>query len=202
MAGHMGGQRRQRGAGPASTGHPYLCGLFNVTLGRSNALPIVRYRAEAASRKQGSPPKSGEDAMFARKVTACLNPNSLTEFANLMEYEILPWLRKQEGFLDLIMLAGPDGREITTISFWNHKGSAQAYNSSGYPEVLKILGRLLDGAPYVKTFDVVGSNLQGIAPLRSPEAANLGRETGPTELGYRACETSCGRPIVSPGARG
>jgi hypothetical protein len=49
--------------------------------------------------------------MFARKVAARLKPNSLTEFTNLMEHEILPWLRKQEGFLDLITLAAPDGLE-------------------------------------------------------------------------------------------
>jgi hypothetical protein len=47
--------------------------------------------------------------MFARKVSVLLKPNSLSEFTNLVEHEILPWLRKQEGFLDLIVLAAPDG---------------------------------------------------------------------------------------------
>jgi hypothetical protein len=61
--------------------------------------------------------------MFARKVAARLRPNSLSEFTDLMEREILPWLRKQEGFLDLIMLADPDGREVATISFWDHEGT-------------------------------------------------------------------------------
>jgi len=32
------------------------------------------------------------------KVTVCLRPNSLTEFTNLMECEIPPRPRKQEGF--------------------------------------------------------------------------------------------------------
>ena len=55
--------------------------------------------------------------MFARKVSALLKPNSLPEFASLMERTILPWLRKQPGFLDLIILAVPNSREVTTISF-------------------------------------------------------------------------------------
>jgi heme-degrading monooxygenase HmoA len=93
--------------------------------------------------------------MFARKVAARLKPNSLTEFVRLMEVEILPWLRKQEGFLDLITLAVPGDTEVATISFWDHKQDAQAYNSGAYPQVLKILGKLLDAAPYVKTFEVV-----------------------------------------------
>ena len=111
--------------------------------------------------------------MIARKVAARLKPDSVREFTNLMEYEILPWLRKQEGFLDLITLAVPGGREVATISFWDHKGNVQAYNSSGYPEGLKILARLLDGTPYVKTFDVVSSTFQRVALAQPWEAENL-----------------------------
>lgn len=128
--------------------------------------------------------------MFARKVAARLKPNSLTEFTNLMECEILPWLRKQEGFLDLITLATPDGREVATISFWDHKGNARAYKSYGYPEALKILEEILDGTPYVKTFDVVSSTFRRVALARPPEAENLDRETGSAQLGYRSYETS------------
>jgi hypothetical protein len=120
--------------------------------------------------------------MFARKVAARLKPNSLTEFTNIVEREILPWLRTQEGFLDLITLAVPDGSQVTTISFWDQKGNAQAYHSSGYPEVLKILGKLLDGAPYVKTFDVVSSTLQRTALARPPEGEDLAQETSSTQL--------------------
>ena len=76
-------------------------------------------------------------------------------------------------FLDLITLAVLDGSEVTTISFWDQKGNAQAYHSSGYPEVLKILGKLLDGTPYVKTFDVVSSTLQRTALARPPETEDL-----------------------------
>ena len=72
--------------------------------------------------------------MFARKVAARLKPNALGEFTNLMECEILPWLRKQAGFLDLIILAFPEGTEVATISFWDDRGDAQAYDSSGYPD--------------------------------------------------------------------
>jgi hypothetical protein len=128
--------------------------------------------------------------MFARKVAARLKPNSLTEFTNLMECEVLPWLQKQEGFLDLITLASRDGREVATISFWDHKGKAQAYNSYGYPEALKILEEILDGAPYVKTFEVVSSTFRRGALTRPPEAENLGRETGSAQLGYRSYGTS------------
>jgi hypothetical protein len=120
--------------------------------------------------------------MFARKVAARLKPNSLTEFSNITEREILPWLRTQEGFLDLIILAVPDGSEVTTISFWDQKGNAQAYHASGYPVALKILGRLLDGTPHVKTFNVVGSTLHKTALTRPPEAEDLAQDTTATQI--------------------
>jgi hypothetical protein len=128
--------------------------------------------------------------MFARKVAARLKPNSLTEFANLMEYEILPWLRKQEGFLDLITLVVPNDTEVATISFWDHQGNAQAYDASGYPEVLKILEDLLDSTPYVKMFEVVGSTFPRVAVAQPPQTENLAQEGGPTQLGFRYYETS------------
>ena len=124
--------------------------------------------------------------MFARKVSARLKPDALTEFTNLMEREILPWLRTQEGFLDLITLAAPDRSEVAAISLWDNNGNALAYNSSGYPEALTILGKLLDGAPYVKTFDVVSSTFRGTAIAPPPEADHLAQETASAQLGYRS----------------
>lgn len=101
--------------------------------------------------------------MFARKVAARLKPNSLPKFAELIEGEILPWLRTQEGFLDLIVLATPDGSEVATISFWDHGDHAQAFSSQGYPHALRVLGALLDSTPYVKTFELVSSTLQALS---------------------------------------
>ena len=108
--------------------------------------------------------------MFARKVSVRLKPDSLDKFANLMEREILPWLRLQKGFLDLITLALSDGSEVATISFWDHEENAQLFNASGYPQVIEVLEAMLDGIPYVKTFEVVSSTFHSLVdaqPLSS-----------------------------------
>lgn len=128
--------------------------------------------------------------MFVRKVSVRLKPDSLREFASLMECEILPWLRKQEGFLDLITLVSPDAIEVATLSFWDHETNAHAFDASGYPAALTILQELLDGIPYVKTFDVVGSTLPQFAPLRPDHADTLVQDTGSAQLGYRTYETN------------
>jgi hypothetical protein len=127
--------------------------------------------------------------MYARKVSVLLKPNSLSEFTRVMENEMLLWLRKQEGFHGLITLAVPDSREIATISFWDRSENAQVYNANGYPEALKMLAELLDGAPYVKTFEVVSSTLQKLAFPPGLEVENLRHETGSPLSIYRPYET-------------
>ena len=100
--------------------------------------------------------------MFARNVSMNLKPNTLTEFLKTMENEIVPLLRKQKGFQDEITLSVPRRSEVVAISFWDQKENAQTYQSSGYPEVLKILKKFLDETPQVRTFEVVSSTLQKI----------------------------------------
>jgi hypothetical protein len=124
--------------------------------------------------------------MFVRKVAALLKADSLQEFTQLMECEILPWLRKQDGFLDLIILAVPDTREIATISFWRDRSHAEAYGASAYPEVLELLAKLLDGIPYVKTFDVVSSTISTMTRLRQSEVEQI--QARSTQEGYGMTE--------------
>ena len=115
--------------------------------------------------------------MFARHVTVKLKPGTLAEFTRVMDNEILPWLRKQKGFLDTITLAVPGGREIVSISFWDQEENALVYNSTGYPEVLQILKKILAGTPQVRTFDVVSSTLQKVDPPKISSPVR-GRQQG------------------------
>jgi heme-degrading monooxygenase HmoA len=131
--------------------------------------------------------------MFARHVSVKLKPNTLAEFTTVMESEILPWLRKQKGFLDTITLAVPNGREIVAISFWDQEENARVHNSTSYPEVLKILKKILVGTPQVRTFDVVSSTLQKVDPPKTFVSTVRGRQrehgdsTTAANRAHRAC---------------
>ena len=100
--------------------------------------------------------------MFVRNVSLYLKLNAIAEFLKLMDSEIIPLLRKQKGFQDAITLAVPGGREIVAMSFWEQEENARAYTTTGYLEVLKILEQLLDGAPHVRTLDVVSSTIHKV----------------------------------------
>jgi hypothetical protein len=41
--------------------------------------------------------------------------------------------------------------EAVAISLWDKKDDAEAYNRKTYPEVLKALSRVIEGAPRVET---------------------------------------------------
>jgi hypothetical protein len=101
--------------------------------------------------------------MFARSVSIRLKPNSVAEFTRLMENETLPLLRKQKGFKDEITLVAPNGTEAVGISLWDEKLNADAYNRDAYPELLKTLGRVVEGTPQVHTYEVANSTFHKIA---------------------------------------
>ena len=97
--------------------------------------------------------------MFARNVSLRLKPNTLSEFTRIFDKEVLPMLQKQSGFRDEILFAVPGGVDVVAISLWDTKDYAEAYNTAGYPEVLKILDKVLDGTPKVQVSDVISSTI-------------------------------------------
>ncbi len=97
--------------------------------------------------------------MFARNVSLRLKPNTLSEFTRIFEKEVIPMLQKQSGFLDEIAFAVPGELDVVAISLWDTKEYAEAYNTAGYPEVLKILDKVLDGTPKVQVSDVISSTI-------------------------------------------
>ena len=102
--------------------------------------------------------------MFARHVTMHLKPNTRAEFTQTIEKEIIPLLRKQNGFEDEIaFVAEGAGTEVVAISLWDKKEDAEAYHRGSYPEVLKALAKVVDGTPEVRNFEVASSTLQQTA---------------------------------------
>ena len=101
--------------------------------------------------------------MFARNVSIHLKPNTLSDYTRAFEKEVLPLLRKQNGFKDEITFAGLGGVDVTAISLWENKTDAEAYNTNTYPQVLKTMARFIEGTPKVVTSDVVTSTFHKIA---------------------------------------
>ncbi len=81
------------------------------------------------------------------------------EFAKILESEILPLLRKQQGFKGEITLSNPGNLERISISLWENESNAETYDANIYPQVLKILSPVIDGTPKIRIFEGVALNL-------------------------------------------
>lgn len=101
--------------------------------------------------------------MYARNVSMNLKPNTAREFTQTFEKDILPMLRKQNGFKDEITFVGPNGKEVLAISLWDRKESADQYSRDTYPQVLKGLAKVVEGTPEVQAYEVANSTFHKIA---------------------------------------
>jgi len=102
--------------------------------------------------------------MFARTLSISLKPNTLNDFTQTLDKEIVPMLHKQAGFRDEICLAGDDNTHVTAISLWDSKQQADAYITGTYPAVLKTLDKFLDGVPKVSVSNVINSTSHKLTP--------------------------------------
>lgn len=101
--------------------------------------------------------------MYARNVTMHLKPNSAPEFTRTLEADVLPVLRKQNGFKDEIAFVAENGNEVLAISLWESKENAEAYGRDAYPAVLRTLAKVVEGTPEVDAYQVSNSTFHKIA---------------------------------------
>jgi heme-degrading monooxygenase HmoA len=95
---------------------------------------------------------------FARNVHFKIKNGKEKEFTTLFENEIIPMLRKQNGFQNELTFVNPD--EAVGVSLWDNRKSAEAYQASTYPQILAKLNPVIVGTPTVKTYDVTATTLR------------------------------------------
>ena len=105
--------------------------------------------------------------MFARNAHFRVKSlNMAADFAHTLQNEVLPLLRKQKGFKGEITLSNPGNLERISISLWDNKSNAEAYDAKIYAQVLKILSKVIDGKPKIRIFESVALNLDGTVTER------------------------------------
>ncbi|HUP45592.1 MAG TPA: hypothetical protein VM779_08785 [Thermoanaerobaculia bacterium] len=78
------------------------------------------------------------------------------EIAVKFEKEVLPLLRKAQGFKDQITLSR-DKNEIVSISLWDKREQLDAYAKDTDPQVVNILSTMVNGSPEVRNYEVSNS---------------------------------------------
>ena len=101
--------------------------------------------------------------MYARNVSLNLKANAQSDFVRMLENDVLPVLRKQNGFKDEITFVAPNGTDALAISLWEKRENAEAFGRDAYPGVLQSLATVIDGTPRVETYEVKNSTFHKIA---------------------------------------
>ena len=90
--------------------------------------------------------------MYARKVSLCLKSESASQFLHKIEYEVIPLLRKQRGFLDQLILLSDSGKIVYVYTFWEGSEHAEKYDCATLPVLTKLLTEVIDGGLRVHAF--------------------------------------------------
>jgi heme-degrading monooxygenase HmoA len=90
------------------------------------------------------------NGQIARSVRFDIATDKNEEFHTLFRNEILPTLKKQDGFKDEMLLV--QDQHVLAISVWNNMDAARKYESTTYPKLDKTLRPIMSGKPIVETF--------------------------------------------------
>ncbi|MGB5154805.1 MAG: antibiotic biosynthesis monooxygenase [Candidatus Sulfotelmatobacter sp.] len=79
--------------------------------------------------------------MFARILDFEVKPEKKEEFVKVVKNKIVPILKKQTGFLEILPFFPEKMKEekVITISLWTTKADAERYEREFYPKVLNIV---------------------------------------------------------------
>ena len=79
--------------------------------------------------------------MFARILDCEVKPEKKEEFVRVVKSQVVPILKKQPGFIEILPFFPEKAREgkMINISLWNTKSDAERYEREAYPKVEQIL---------------------------------------------------------------
>jgi heme-degrading monooxygenase HmoA len=102
--------------------------------------------------------------MHTLVIEGTIKPGKKNEFVTAWKKEVLTALKKQQGFVDEILLFGTtDQNSGVGLSFWKTREEAERYHRSTFPQLASSLQHLMNGSPTVRSFNVEASETFHIA---------------------------------------
>lgn len=102
--------------------------------------------------------------MFTRLIDSSIKPDKLKDFSKALRDEVLPIMRRQPGFVDLVTLfCQVDKNRVVTLSFWKTREEAERWERDQFPKVLSKMKAFHTANPKVSVFQVDTSTFHHIA---------------------------------------
>ena len=77
---------------------------------------------------------------------------SVSQFLQKVEHEVIPLFRRQKGFLDQLILLSGNGQMFFVYTFWANGEDAEKYDHTTLPVLKQLLTPVVDGALRVHAF--------------------------------------------------
>jgi heme-degrading monooxygenase HmoA len=93
--------------------------------------------------------------MFSRVVAVTTKPGKAGELSKTIRDKILPILKNQPGFVDVVLLVSntePD--QVLALSFWRTQQDAERWTHEQFPRINELISHLVESAPVSRTFNV------------------------------------------------
>ncbi len=94
---------------------------------------------------------------IVRNVQFQVKQGKLEEFTKTINNEVIPALKKHEGFNHEFAMV--NGERAVGISIWRDRACAEKYQDSGYRNVLQKLTPVIEGTPKVETYELAATSL-------------------------------------------
>jgi quinol monooxygenase YgiN len=97
----------------------------------------------------------GVPSMFTRIVECYVKNDKTPDFNETLQNHVLPILRSQPGFVDLMALSSDDEPNRTvSISIWKSRADAERYQRDHFQEVADLIRPLLRDEPSIELYNV------------------------------------------------
>jgi quinol monooxygenase YgiN len=93
--------------------------------------------------------------MYARIVTAHVQPDKLDEFPNAFSQHVLPSLSQEHGFQGLYVMKDAAQNKVVALVLWDTEADASASEASYLRERLPKMAPLLVSPPTFETLEVL-----------------------------------------------
>jgi len=102
--------------------------------------------------------------MFTRAVELTSKSGKSKELSNTISDTIVPILKKQQGFMDeMVLVSDAEPDRVLALSFWKTKEDAEQYHREQFQNVHAKVRHLLETEPNVRMFEVHTSTGHKIA---------------------------------------
>jgi heme-degrading monooxygenase HmoA len=94
--------------------------------------------------------------MFTRVVKMTCKPGQCQQACKNINEKVMPILRKQQGFLDeIVLVSNTDQNQMLGLSFWNSRVDAERFHREQFQNIRDtVMQDVLATAPEVQTYDV------------------------------------------------